>query len=74
MKYITIAQKIKQDLDAELGFTFSVGLGPTKVIAKIASKWKKPSGLTAVQALDIHLFIRDLAVEKVWGVGPQTSA
>jgi DNA polymerase IV len=43
MKYITMAQRIKQDLDAELGFTFSVGLGPNKVIAKIASKWKKPS-------------------------------
>src|SRR5262245_61137095 len=52
MKYITMAQRIKQDLDAELGFTFSVGLAPTKVIAKIASKWKKPSGLTAVQARD----------------------
>ena len=74
MKYITMAQRIKQDLDAELGFTFSVGLAPTKVIAKIASKWKKPSGLTAVEARDIHLFIQDLPIEKVWGIGPQTTA
>ena len=48
MKYITMAQKIKESLDAELGFTFSVGLAPNKVIAKLASKWKKPSGTGAV--------------------------
>jgi len=74
MKYIEMAQKIKNDLDRELGFTFSVGLAPTKVVAKIASKWKKPSGLTAIQARDIHLFIQNLPVQDVWGIGPQTSA
>lgn len=74
MKYIELAQKIKQDLDRELGFTFSMGLAPTKVVAKIASKWKKPSGLTVIQARDIHTYIKDLPVEKVWGIGPQTSA
>ncbi len=74
MNYITMAQRIKHDLDSELGFTFSVGLAPCKVVAKIASKWKKPSGLTAIQARDIHLYIKDLPVEKVWGIGPQTAA
>jgi nucleotidyltransferase/DNA polymerase involved in DNA repair len=74
MNYITMPQKIKQELDSALGFTFSVGLAPNKVIAKLASKWKKPSGLTAIQARDIHLYLKDLPVEKVWGIGPQTSA
>ncbi len=74
MKYIDIAQNIKQELDAALGFTFSVGLAPNKVLAKLASKWKKPSGLTAIQARDIHHFTRDLPVEKVWGIGTQTTA
>ena len=74
MKYIEMAQKIKQELDSSLGFTFSVGLAPNKVIAKLASKWKKPSGLTAIQARDIHLYIKDLPIEKVWRIGPQTSA
>ena len=74
MKYITMAQKIKESLDAELGFTFSVGLAPNKVIAKLASKWKKPSGLTAIPARDIHLYLKDLDIEKVWGIGTQTSA
>ena len=39
MSYVQIAERIKQDLDTELGFTFSVGLAPNKVVAKIASKW-----------------------------------
>lgn len=53
---------------------FPSDLRPTRVIAKLASKWKKPSGLTAIQARDIHLYLKDLPVEKVWGIGPQTSA
>jgi DNA polymerase IV len=74
MKYIEMAERIKQELDSSLGFTFSVGLAPNKVIAKLASKWKKPSGLTAIQARDIHLYLKDLPIEKIWGIGPQTSA
>ena len=50
--YPQIAARIKQALDVELGFTFSVGLAPTKVVAKIGSKWKKPSGLTCVPVGD----------------------
>ena len=64
MNYITMAQTIKAALDSELGFTFSVGLAPTKVVAKLASKWKKPSGLTAIMARDIHLYLKDLPIEK----------
>ena len=74
MNYIQIASRIKKDLDTELGFTFSVGLAPTKVVAKIASKWKKPSGLTAIMARDIHCYIKRLPIGKVWGIGPQTTA
>jgi nucleotidyltransferase/DNA polymerase involved in DNA repair len=40
-----MAEAIKRELDTELGFTFSVGLAPSKVVAKIASKWQKPSVL-----------------------------
>src|SRR5712691_6370479 len=42
MSYERMAKKIKHELDTELGFTFSVGLAPNKVLAKIGSKWKKP--------------------------------
>src|ERR687887_2729517 len=53
MSYATIAERIKKELDAELGFTFSMGLAPNKVVAKIASKWQKPSGLTAIPAKEL---------------------
>ena len=74
MSYLQIVEKIKRDLDTELGFTFSAGLAPNKVLAKIASKWKKPSGLTAIPGRDIHLFLTDLPVNKVWGIGAKTTA
>ena len=74
MSYEKIAEKIKADLDRELGFTFSIGLAPSKVLAKLASKWKKPSGFTPIPGKDIHLFLKDLAVGEVWGVGPQTTS
>lgn len=74
MSYEKIALEIKKAIDTELGFTFSVGLAPTKVLAKVASKWKKPSGFTPIPARTAHLFLKDLPVDKVWGIGPATSA
>ena len=72
--YSQIAARIKQALDVELGFTFSVGLAPTKVVAKIGSKWKKPSGLTCIPGWDIHWYLARLPVAAVWGIGAQTTA
>jgi nucleotidyltransferase/DNA polymerase involved in DNA repair len=74
MNYIQIAEKIQKDLKVELGFTFSAGLGPNKVIAKLGSKWKKPAGLTVIPAKRIHLYLEKLPVDKIWGIGAQTSA
>jgi DNA polymerase IV len=74
MSYLKIAERMKKALDAELGFTFSVGLAPNKVVAKIASKWQKPSGLTAIPGRELHRYLAKLPVEKVWGIGPNTTA
>jgi DNA polymerase-4/DNA polymerase V len=74
LSYEGIAARIKQDLDTELGFTFSVGLASTKVVAKIASKWQKPSGLTVIPGRELHRFLAHVPVEKVWGIGRQTTA
>jgi nucleotidyltransferase/DNA polymerase involved in DNA repair len=74
MNYTQIAEKIQKDLAVELGFTFSAGLGPNKIIAKLGSKWKKPCGLTVIPAKRIHLYLEKLPVEKIWGIGSQTSA
>jgi DNA polymerase IV len=73
VSYQDIARSIKETLNRELGMTFSLGLGPTKVIAKVASKWDKPDGFTIIDAPDIPEFLSDLQVGKVWGIGPATS-
>lgn len=74
MSYEQIAERIKYDLDTELGMTFSVGLAPNKVLAKVGSKWKKPSGLTVIPARSIEHYLGKLPIDKIWGIGPQTSA
>ncbi len=74
MSYEKIAEKIRSDLEKELGFTFSIGLASTKVLAKLGSKWKKPNGLTAIPNKRIHLYLENLPIDKPWGIGPQTSA
>ncbi len=70
---VETARTIKDELKRELGITFSAGLGPTKVIAKVASKWNKPDGFTVINPNDIENFLKDLQVGKVWGIGPATS-
>ena len=74
MSYEKIAENIKRDLDVELGFTFSVGLAPTKTLAKIASKWKKPSGLTVIPGSLAHTYLAQISTEKLWGIGSNTGA
>jgi DNA polymerase-4/DNA polymerase V len=72
--YIEIAERIRKDLERELGFTFSIGLAPTKVLAKVGSKWKKPNGLTPIPGRLIHKYLERLAPDKIWGIGAQTTA
>ncbi len=74
MSYEDMTFGIKKELDSELGITFSVGLALTKTLAKIASKYKKPSGLTIIRGRDIHLYLDKTPIDKVWGIGTQTSA
>jgi DNA polymerase-4/DNA polymerase V len=74
MSYEQMTKQIKDELDTELGMTFSVGLSVNKVTAKIGSKWKKPSGLTIITSHDLNTYLAKYAIEKIWGIGPQTSA
>ena len=71
--YETIALKIQAEIARELGITVSVGLSTTKVLAKIASKRRKPSGFTAIPGRAIPSALDGLPVEKVWGIGPATT-
>jgi DNA polymerase-4/DNA polymerase V len=72
--YENIARKIKNEIQREIGFTVSVGLSLTKVLAKVGSKYQKPDGLTVIPGRSIAAFLKDLPVDKVWGIGPATTA
>jgi len=72
--YETIARRIKETVERELGITVSVGLSLSKVLAKIGSKYRKPSGFVAIPGREIETILKDLPLEKVWGIGPKTTA
>jgi len=72
--YESIAEKMRKTIETELGITVSAGVSLSKVLAKIGSKHKKPNGLTIIPGREIHLFLDKLPVEKVWGIGANTSA
>ena len=70
---VEIAREIKKRIFETTGLTASAGVSYCKFLAKIASDWRKPDGLTVIhpdRALD---FIAQLKVEKIWGVGNKTA-
>ena len=73
MTYLQIAERIKKEINQELNLSVSIGLAPTKVLAKVASKWVKPNGLTVINRQEIKDFLIRTPVEKIWGIGPRTS-
>lgn len=68
-----IAKEIQQRIHNEVGITASAGVAPNKFLAKIASDWKKPSGLFVITPEKIDEFILHLNVNKLHGVGKVTS-
>ena len=69
----TVARKLKQRIRDETRLTVSAGAAPNKFLAKIASDWDKPDGLTVIPAERVDAFLRKLPVEALWGVGPVTA-
>jgi DNA polymerase-4 len=69
---LVIGRRLKERVRAVTGLVVSVGIGPTKMIAKIASDLSKPDGLLEVPAGDVEAFLHPLPVGRLWGVGPQT--
>jgi DNA polymerase IV len=68
----SIARAIKAAVRSEVGLTASVGVGPTKLVAKIASDLRKPDGLVVVPDGQEAAFLAPLPIWRLWGVGPQT--
>ena len=68
-----VARRLKDRIRAETGLTASAGVAPNKFLAKIASGWKKPDGLTVISPARVEPFLQRLPVDALWGVGPVTA-
>ncbi len=73
MSYRQMAERIKREITDELRLSVSIGIAPTKVLAKVASKWQKPNGLTIIEYDKIADFLEKTPIEKIWGIGPSAS-
>jgi DNA polymerase-4 len=69
-----IARRIKEDARQEERLTASIGVAPTKFVAKIASDVSKPDGLLVIAGADVPAFLAALPIERLWGAGPKTVA
>lgn len=67
-----VAKAIRARIREELNLTASVGVGPVKLVAKIASDVEKPDGLVVVRPEHVQAFLDPLPVGRLWGVGPAT--
>jgi len=67
-----VARRLKERIRADTGLTASAGVAPNKFLAKIASGWKKPDGLTVISPERVEPFLQKLPVDALWGVGPVT--
>jgi len=68
-----VAKYLKARIREETQLTASAGVAPNKFLAKIASGWEKPDGLTVVSPKRVEWFLQQLPVEALWGVGPVTA-
>lgn len=68
-----VARGLKERIRAETQLTASAGVAPNKFLAKIASGWKKPDGLTVISPDRVEPFLQQLSVDALWGVGPVTA-
>ncbi|NIR86698.1 DNA polymerase IV [Candidatus Bathyarchaeota archaeon] len=67
-----LAQKIKKEVKVKQGLTCSIGIGPNKLVAKIAAGIRKPDGLTIVKPEQVEGFLSPLPVRRLIGVGRKT--
>src|SRR5262245_23344111 len=70
---MAVARRLKEQIRSTTGLTASAGVAPNKFLAKIASGWKKPDGLTVIAPERMEQFLHGLPVEALWGVGPVTA-
>jgi DNA polymerase-4 len=67
-----IAREIRAQIREEVGLAASAGIGPNKLVAKIASDWNKPDGQFEVLPEEVDAFVAALPVGRLWGVGKKS--
>ncbi len=67
-----LARWIRAEIKSRLGLTASAGVAPNKLVAKIASDYRKPDGLTVVAPERVEQFMAGFKVGRLWGVGEKT--
>ncbi len=70
---IAVGQRIKDDIKRELALVASIGVAPSKFLAKLASDLDKPDGFRVIQEDEIRTVLDPLPVSKIFGVGPRTA-
>lgn len=68
-----IAESIREEIRERLQLTASAGVSYNKFLAKVASDYRKPDGLTVVHPDSALDFIANLKIEQFWGIGPKTA-
>jgi len=68
-----LARKIQSEIWEKLRITCSIGIGPNKLVAKMASSMNKPNKVTVVEPDKVKEFLHPLPVEKLYGIGPKTA-
>ena len=67
-----VALKIQREVYEKVGITISIGCAPTKSIAKIASDYKKPNGITIVRPDDLKVFLSNMDITRIPGIGKKS--
>jgi DNA polymerase IV len=68
-----IAKELRARIFDQTGLTSSAGIAPNRMLAKIASEWRKPNGQFAILPEDVEGFMRTLPIRKLWGIGPKSA-
>ncbi|MDH7576382.1 MAG: DNA polymerase IV [Bacillota bacterium] len=68
---VAIAQQLKKQIRQELNITCSIGIGPNKLLAKMAADLEKPDGLTVIHHRDVPFLLWPLPIRELFGVGPR---
>ncbi|MFX0076252.1 MAG: DNA polymerase IV, partial [Candidatus Hermodarchaeota archaeon] len=67
-----IAKEIQKEIIDKVGITISIGIAPTKSLAKIASDERKPNGITVVKPDNVHNFLKEMDITRIPGIGKKS--